>query len=109
MENLQYTINDVIKILNTNKIIWREHVLERMLERNIKRADIKHCLSNGEIIEEYPKDYPFPSCLVFGTTIKNKPLHVVCSIENDYLFIITTYYPNLIKWENDYKTRKEQL
>jgi len=31
----------------------------------------------GEIIEEYPNDYPLPSCLMFYNDIK--PLHVVLS------------------------------
>ena len=25
---------------------------------------------NGEIIEQYPDDYPYPSCLILGVSIK---------------------------------------
>ncbi|MEG4054235.1 MULTISPECIES: DUF4258 domain-containing protein [unclassified Microcoleus] len=33
----------------------------------------------GEVIEEYPDDKYSPSCLIFGLTIANRPLHVQCS------------------------------
>ena len=78
-----------------------------MLQRGIKRAEIIETILNGEIIEEYMYDKPFPSCLVFGHTVNNRPVHVVCSIDNEYLYIITAYIPDTIKWEKDLKTRKE--
>jgi hypothetical protein len=60
----------------------------------------------GNIIEDYPDDYPFPSALVLECKI-GKPIHVVAGIGENYLWIITAYYPSLDKWENDFKTRKE--
>ena len=33
-------------------------------------------------------------------------LHVVCAINADKLWIITTYEPDLVMWEADYVTRK---
>ena len=36
---------------------------------------------NREIIEQYPEDFPFPSCLVFGFSSKNEIIHVVMSDE----------------------------
>ena len=84
-----------------------KHALLRLLQRNITIDDVVYSLSNGEIIEEYSKDYPFPSCLVLGITVNKKYIHTVCSIsEDDELWIITAYYPNPDEWENDYKTRK---
>ncbi|MCL2366577.1 MAG: DUF4258 domain-containing protein [Oscillospiraceae bacterium] len=68
-----------------------------------------HAITNGEIIEQYRDDYPYPSCLILGATVSNKQhLHVVCGVSNGRLWIITTYYPDLGKWEADYKTRKER-
>ena len=51
--------------------------LERMQEREISRADVKKCVLEGEIIEDYPDDFPHPSCLIFGYTINDKIIHVV--------------------------------
>lgn len=107
IENFPYTIKDLQKICHTNKILWKNHATTRMLQRGIKRAEIIETILNGEIIEEYMYDKPFPSCLVFGYTVNNRPIHVVCSIDNEYLYIITAYIPDTIKWEKDLKTRKE--
>jgi len=51
-----------------------------MLERNISRDDIKNIILNGEVIESYPDDKPFPSILIF-CKIKNRPLHAVISYD----------------------------
>lgn len=48
-----------------------------MQERDISRADVKKCVLEGEIIEDYPEDFPHPSCLIFGYTINDKIIHVV--------------------------------
>ena len=74
-----------------------------MLERGISRQDVKTAIMAGEIIEIYPDDQPFSSCLVLGTN----GLHVVASIGNGKLWIITSYWPSMEKWESDLKTRKE--
>ena len=48
------------------RIEWHSHALERMVQRGILRSEVKEVLLRGEIIEEYPKDYPLPSALFFG-------------------------------------------
>lgn len=78
-----------------------------MQERDISRADVKNCILNGEIIEDYPNDFPYPSCLIFGYTIKEKVIHVVAGSDGEYIYIITAYFPNKEKFEDDLKTRKE--
>ena len=62
---------------------------------------------NGEIIEDYPDDFPFPSCLIFGRTDDGKPIHVYMSDEGSGSRIITAYFPSLEKWQADLRTRKE--
>ena len=79
-----------------------------MQERQIKRLDIINCILNGEIIEDYPHYYPNPSCLMFGYTLANRIIHVVIGYDIDNIYIITAYYPNTDKFEDDLKTRKEQ-
>jgi hypothetical protein len=43
----------IIEALEVGSIEWRRHALERMLERDISRAEVKMTLQNGEIIENY--------------------------------------------------------
>ena len=91
---------------NLDDVEITQHALLRFLERGIKLNDIIRSIGNGEIIEQYPDDYPFPSCLVLGLSVKNSHLHTVCGVGEDKLWIITAYYPTLDMWQNDYKTRK---
>ena len=87
---------------------WTGHVAARMQERGIKRDDIINCIINGEIIEDYPNDYPNPSCLMFGYTLNNRVIHVVIGYDGENIYIITAYYPNTDKFELDMKTRRER-
>ena len=59
-------------------------------------------IETGEIIKQYETDYPFPSCLING-----EELHVVCSINEFNLYIITAYRPSPEKWDAGGKIRKE--
>ena len=90
-----------------DRIIVSIHALERLRQRKIKQRDIKQCILNGEIIEQYPEDYPYPSCLVFGHNTESRILHVVVSDEGTTGRIITTYFPDEDNFEADMKTRKE--
>jgi len=75
-------------------------------EDNISENELIEVILNGEIIEDYPDDRPFPSCLVFGKTKKGRPIHIVCaySEDDDITVVITTYEPDPSRWI-DYKRR----
>lgn len=62
---------------------------------------------HGEIIENYPDDFPHPSCLIYGYTINDRSvIHVVVSCNGENVEIITAYFPDSDEFENDLKTRK---
>ena len=62
---------------------------------------------HGEIIENYPDDFPHPSCLIYGYTINDRSvIHVVVSCNGENVGIITSYFPDSDEFENDLKTRK---
>ena len=61
---------------------------------------------NCMIIEDYPKDKRGHSSLVLGFTRDGLPIHMVCSIHEDILVIITVYRPDPELWI-DWKIRKE--
>ena len=84
-----------------------QHAELRRRQRGISVPDIKSAIRAGEIVEDYPDDYPFPSCLVLGTGTHGEPLHVVCGVGAGTLFVITAYCPSPDKWEPDWRTRKE--
>lgn len=52
------------------EIVYRLHASKRMFEREISDDDVEYLLKNGEIIERYEDDYPLPSLLLNGFSIK---------------------------------------
>jgi len=57
---------------------------------------------SGEIIEEYPADKPYPSCLVFGRTGTGDPVHSVWAYNEStrWTVLITVYRPDATRWIN---------
>jgi hypothetical protein len=89
------------------QVIFRVHALRRMFERRIREEDILHVLATGEVIEDYPTDFPYPSRLVLGWC-ENRAIHVVAAynkVANETI-IVTAYEPDLQKWEADFKRRR---
>jgi hypothetical protein len=99
-------LKKIIQLLESEKINWSQHILKKMQKRRIKINDIMVSIKNGEIIENYPDDYPYPSCLILGYNKEEKPIHIVCAVGNNKLWMITTYYPDEKIWEDDFKNRR---
>lgn len=101
-------IENIRQMCKQGKVRYTHHILLRLLQRNIDTDDVEHVLMHGEIIETYPTDTPYPSCLVFGADRNEEILHVVCGIAPEELWLITAYRPDIEEWESDFKTRKEK-
>ena len=74
----------------------------------IRIDEVLEALDGGEIVEAYPDDQPYPSCLILGRTRAGRPLHVVCApvLTEQGLIIITIYQPDPARWAADFKGRK---
>ncbi len=94
-------------LFRDNKVFWATHATTRMQERDIYYEDIECCILSGEIIEDYPDDYPYPSCLIFGYDSHKKVIHTVVGTDGKTLYIITVYYPTMDKFKSDLRTRKD--
>jgi len=98
---------DIIRsYVHKQRVDWTNHCLNRLNKRNITISDVKLGINNGKIIEYYYDDYPFSSCLIIGTTIKNEIIHIVCGINENCVHMITAYRPDKDRWEDDMKTRR---
>ena len=88
------------------KLTYRQHAIKRMFERDIIATDVSMALVNGFVIEDYPNDTPYPSCLWLGYC-GERPLHVVFAdnLENGERIIITVYEPNPLQWSPDFTKR----
>jgi hypothetical protein len=101
-------ISDLYNLCRDENIVTTKHAKNRLVERGITIENIKSAIQTGEIIEQYENDKPFPSCLLLGRTEQNTHIHVVASVDNNFLYIITAYYPDENKWEDGFKNRKGQ-
>lgn len=106
-EIMELNIDTLRKICELENIEITMHAAKRLEQRGISIVDVIQCIKNGEIIEQYPDDYPYPSCLILGFSVNDKMLHVVVGSDLSCLWIVTAYYPDPTKWESDFKTRKE--
>ncbi len=100
------SIGKIVHFMDDDRLINSRHLLRRMRERSISFTEIRECIKNGEIIEQYPESYPFPSCLICGKTHLGRIIHVVVSDEGEGGRIITAYIPNKEVFGNNFKKRR---
>lgn len=92
--------------VNEDNVVFTEHVLDRIRQREVSKLDLLNVIKTGEIIEQYPNDYPFPSCLILGVGENGDPLHIVCGFGKNKVWGVTVYIPDENEWEEDLKTRR---
>lgn len=63
-------------------------------------------IANCEVIEDYSADRPFQTGLLFGWD-GTRPIHVVATVEEDVVGIITVYEPTNEYFETDFRTRRK--
>ncbi|MCX6672722.1 MAG: DUF4258 domain-containing protein [Methanothrix sp.] len=64
------------------------HARGRMAERGVSTEGLISLIINGEIIEDYPDDFPYPSTLILGY-ILGAPFHVVAAMGSNMVKIVT--------------------
>ena len=86
-----------------NRVLYTQHARREMRDEpfgRILEQEVYEAILASEIIEDYPDDTPYPSCLVFGRTRRGRPVHAVCAHapEEDRAIIITVYEPDPDRW-----------
>ena len=104
-----FDINAMRFSVRRGLIEWQRHALERMAERGIFRDEVTDVLLQGDMVENYPQDFPFPSGLFLGNAA-GRQLHVVAAMNRSSgtVYVITAYEPDLITFEPDRKTRRKK-
>ena len=99
-------IREIKKAFREGRYEYSLHAVDQSILRHITRQEILEAIENGQIIENYPEDKSGPSCLVYGRTDLERPLHIQCSYPTrPKIKIITVYEPNPEEWI-DYKKRR---
>ena len=101
-------IEKLIESIQRNRIRITDHADEETASDKLSYEEVFFSVLQGQIIESYPKDKPYPSCLVFGQTFTGEPVHSVWAYntETGWSVLITVYRPDPEKWIN-WTQRKE--
>jgi hypothetical protein len=89
------------------RVLYLPHAIKPMSrpDRMISPADVEAVLGAPILVEDYPDDPRGHSCLLLGSAIGGRAIHVVCSPKADYLAIITAYMPDPKLWSGDFRKR----
>ena len=99
-------IETLRKYFAEDKIFATNHASDHFRQRGISIKDVRNAVNSGEIIEQYPDDYPNPSCLILGKNLRGENIHAVLSDSGTSSKIIMAYFPDVEKWNDDFKIRR---
>ena len=88
------------------RVTFSEHAIIRMFERDIRADEVVEVAKNGDVVESYDDDTPYPSRLISGSP-SGRPIHVVVA-DNEAekeLIVVTVYEPDPAKWESGFMRR----
>jgi hypothetical protein len=99
-------IDQIREKIAAEQFEFSKHAVDQSIIRRITVKELREVFAQGEIIEDYPDDKYGPSCLIFGRTASDRPLHVQCSYPSRlFIKIITLYEPDPTRWI-DFKARR---
>lgn len=96
-------LDKIRNCFHKDKVLYSKHAKSEMETEEfgvIMANEVHEAILTGKIINEYIDDEPYPSCLIFGRTKTNRPLHIVCAYsgEDNITIVITVYEPDPQKW-----------
>jgi hypothetical protein len=99
----------LIKAIYSGRVRITDHAYEEARNDRLSFDEVFFSVIQGESIEDYPYDKPYPSCLVYGQTFRGEPVHSVWAYneETQWAVVITVYRPDPDKWIN-WRERKKQ-
>lgn len=99
-------IENIINSIRNSRVRITDHADEKAVDDNLTNEEIYSSVVQGEVIEDYPNDKPYPSCLVLGRNVSGEPIHSVWAYnpENLWSVLVTVYRPDPRRWI-DWKIR----
>jgi hypothetical protein len=103
-------LQTIQKCFLNDRVLFTRHAISEMDTEEygkIHELEVEQTIQNGEIITEYPEDTPYPSVLIYGKTIINRPLHCVCAFNEgeNTVIVVTVYQPDPAIWIDGKKRR----
>jgi hypothetical protein len=104
-------IERIVNCFKLERYLYSAHAREEMEFEELGEItddEVFEAVLNGKIIEDYPEDKPYPSCLIYGKTSDERPVHIVCAYAEDVnrVIIVTVYQPRSDQWIDLERRRK---
>ncbi len=101
-------IQDIISAIQEKHIRITDHADEEAQADTLTFDEIFFSVLQGEVIEDYPTDKPYPSCLIYGDNFQGEPIHSVWAYngKTKWAVLITVYRPDPNRWINWRERRK---
>lgn len=95
-------IRHIIRAIDAQNYRVTHHADEEAQNDELRFDEIFFSVHHGEIIENYPEDRPYPSCLICGSNADGEPVHSVWAYveANHQAILITVYRPDPVRWIN---------
>jgi hypothetical protein len=100
-------IEDIVDAIRHSRIRITDHADEEAHADYLSFDEVFVSVFQGETIEQYPGDQPYPSCLIYGTTFTRAPVHSVWAYNenNRWAVLVTVYRPDPRRWV-EWRTRR---
>jgi len=76
-------IENLVGAIRKSRVRITDHADEEAVDDNLTYEEIYFSVMHGEIIEDYPNDEPYPSCLVMGKNFAGEPIHSVWAYNSE--------------------------
>jgi hypothetical protein len=98
-------IGKIVDAIEKEQIRVTNHALAEAAADSLSVSQLLNENAVAEIIEQYPADRPYPSCLILGDS--EGPVHTVWAYNdaNGWAVLITVYRPDPKRWV-DWRVRR---
>ena len=95
-------IGNIINAIRSSRVRITDHADEEAFDDILTYDEIYASVIQGDVIEDYLNDTPYPSCLIMGKNFSGEPIHSVWAYNqnNRWAVLITVYRPDPERWIN---------
>jgi hypothetical protein len=98
----------ILDAISRGQVRITDHADEEAAADGLALDEIYASVQQGEVIEDYPRDKPLPSCLIYGSDSNDLPIHSVWAYNHNtgWAALVTVYRPDPKRWKNWRKRKK---
>jgi hypothetical protein len=93
-------LNNIVLSIEAQQVLVSRHARQRLAERQVTIDEVFLSVVTGDLVEDYPDDTPYPSCLICGRLPVGDYLHTVWAYDSsqNLAILITVYPPDPSLW-----------